>query len=71
MPDENFLDNYPTRKTLAKLWGVHPRTLMRYQREPDGLPSLMLGGNARYPWKECCEWLERRVKRPNPTRRGR
>jgi hypothetical protein len=65
---EDFLADYPDRPTLAKVWGVSPHTILRYEQLPDGLPSLMLGGRKRYPWKEALAWLQSRVKRPNPTR---
>jgi hypothetical protein len=69
---ENYLDldaEYPTRHALAKLWGVSWHTIYRYECQPNGLPSLMLGGKKRYPWKDACEWLASRVTRPSPVRR--
>jgi hypothetical protein len=63
-----FLADYPTRPELAKLWGVSPHTILRYEHLPNGLPHLTLGGRKRYPLKEAIAWLESRVNRPNPTR---
>jgi len=36
----DFLSGYPDRATLAQRWQVCPRTIARYENEPDGLPSL-------------------------------
>jgi len=66
---ENFLDDYPDRHTLAERLEVSWRTIARYENEPNGLPSLMLGGKRRYPWPEVLKWLEARIRRPNPRRR--
>jgi hypothetical protein len=69
---ENHLDldaEYPTRNALAKLWGISEHTIFRYECEPNGLPSLRLGGRARYPLKDAIAWFERRVRRPSPIRR--
>jgi hypothetical protein len=71
MPDAskfNIDAEYPDRPTLAKLWGCSSHTIFRYEKQPNGLPNLWLAGRKRYPWKEACEWLEARVKRPNPVR---
>jgi hypothetical protein len=65
----DFLADYPDRATLAQRWQVCPRTISRYENEPNGLPNLMLGGKKRYPWRDACAWLEARVRRPNPRRR--
>jgi hypothetical protein len=54
---------------LAKLWHCHDRTLYRYDKEPDGLPFCYIGGKKYRPLRACSEWLARRVKYPNPTRR--
>jgi hypothetical protein len=67
----NYLDTeYPDRDTLAKLWKASTRTIANYESLPDGLPSLRLGGKARYPMKDAIAWLESRVTRPNPRRRA-
>jgi hypothetical protein len=66
---KNHLDeDYPLRAVLAAEWGVSQRTLYHYELEPNGLPSLTVGGKKRYPRLAAYEWLERRVKRPNPRR---
>jgi hypothetical protein len=68
MTEPDYLADYLDRATLAHRWRVSPRTIFNYESEPNGLPSLMLGGKKRYPWRDALEWLERRVKRPNPKR---
>ncbi len=44
------------------------RTVARYENEPDGLPSLIIGGRRKYRIESVRAWLERRERRPNPTR---
>lgn len=66
----DYLQDYPDRRTLAQRWQVCPRTISRYEAEPNGLPSLLLGGRKRYPWRDACAWLEARIQRPNPRRRA-
>lgn len=70
--DGNFLDeHYPDREETARRLGCTPRTLAKYEKEPDGLPFVLWAGKKRYPWAEVPTWLERRVSRPNPRRAGR
>jgi|GEM_PF-4984114 len=53
---------------LAKLWRCHDRTLYRYEREPDGLPFVYVGGRKYRPLNACTAWLAGRIKAPNPSR---
>ncbi len=42
MPE--LLEGYLDRAALAAALGVSARTLCRYEAEPNGLPSLLIGG---------------------------
>ncbi len=66
MPE--LLENYLDRGSLARQLGVSERTVCRYENQPDGLPSLLLGGKRLYRLDSVRAWLERRERKPNPTR---
>jgi len=68
MSDFGFRQRFMPRDDFAAELGVHPRTVKRYQEEPDGLPFAVIGGKIFIPIREGLEWVERRVVRPNPTR---
>lgn len=63
-----LLDDYVTRRELAQELRCSERTIIRLEREPDGLPSTLLGGRVLYRRASVAQWLERRERRPNPTR---
>ena len=64
----NVLEGYVDRPALAQQLGVSWRTIHRYENQPDGLPSLMIGGRRMYKLDSVRAWLERRERKPNPTR---
>ncbi len=64
-----LLADYLDRDALAAELGVSTRTVARYEYEPDGLPSLLIGGRRKYKIDSVKAWLERRERKPNPTRR--
>lgn len=66
-----LLDGYVDRAGLAAQLKVSERTLIRYESERDGLPSLMLGGRRMYKLDSVRAWLERRERSANPSRRAR
>ena len=66
-----LLDGYVNRRELAAELRCSERTIIRYEREPDGLPSTLLGGRVLYKLDNVRAWLERRERRPNPTRSRR
>jgi hypothetical protein len=66
-----LLEDYVDRATLAEDLGVNWRTIHRYENQPDGLPSLLLGGRRMYKLDSVRAWLERRERKPNPTRSRR
>lgn len=58
-------------KAAAKRLGKHPRTLMRWTRQKDGLPFIKLGQAPYLHIPTLTAWLEARIQRPNPTRSSR
>ena len=64
----SVLEEYMTRDQLATELEVVPRTVIRYQNQPDGLPYVEIGGRIYYRRKSVLEWLESRERRPNKRR---
>ncbi len=61
--DELVLD-----EQLAAEWNTTRRTLGRYDRLPDGLPFVMVGGRKYRPLNASRNWLAHRIRCPNPRR---
>lgn len=61
-------DELISDEQLALDWHVTQRSLARYEKQPDGLPFVLLGGRKYRPVKACRAWLERRIRKPNPRR---
>ena len=57
------------RRDLAAALNVCERTVARYEAQPDGLPSIKLGGRKLYRLSSVRQWLESRETRPNPRRK--
>lgn len=67
-----LLDGYIAEDELAAEPNAPcKRTLARYRAEPDGLPYMRFRGRVYIPIKEGREWLKRRVRHPNPTRKAK
>jgi len=66
----SILQDYMTRDELATELGVTPRTIMRWQDQPDGLPYVEMGGRIIYRRQSILTWLEGRERRPNQRRRA-
>lgn len=66
-----LLSDTLTRKELAAELHCSERTIIRMEKIPDGLPSLLIAGKVYYRRTSVLQWLERRERRPNPTRRTR
>lgn len=64
-----LLDGYITRDQLATDFGVTPRTVLRYENEPNGLPFLEVGGRKLYRPDSVRSWLAGRERQRNPRRR--
>lgn len=65
----DLLSEFTPRSQLARSLKLSERTLMRYEQQPDGLPSLMIGGRKFYRVSTVIDWLAKRETRPNPRRR--
>lgn len=68
MSDTSILNDFCTRPELAQDFGCSERTIWRYESQPDGLPSVMIGGRKFYRIQAVREWLNARERRPNPRR---
>ncbi|WP_156465148.1 hypothetical protein [Mesorhizobium sp. Root552] len=68
MTATEILSDYIDREALARGLGISTRTLWRYENQPDGLPSLMIGGRKFYRLQTVRDWFEKRETRPNPRR---
>ena len=64
-----LLEDFLTRDEIAAELGVSPRTILRWQNQTDGIPYVMLGGRILYRRCSIGDWLQKREKWPNPTRR--
>lgn len=64
----NILSDYLDRATLAEALHCSERTVARYENQPDGIPSLMVGGRKFYRLTAIRDWLDRRERKPNPRR---
>ena len=64
----NLLADYINRAELGTALGVVGRTLARYENEPNGLPSVVIGGRKFYRLVSVREWLQKRERKPNPRR---
>jgi excisionase family DNA binding protein len=63
-----LLADFLTFDELAKDLGRHPRTIVRWTRQQDGLPYVAMGKTKLIHISEWQKWLLSRTKRPNPTR---
>ena len=48
----------------------HPRTVVRWMDAENGLPFVQLGSRRLIHVPTAREWLLRKMRRPNPTRRS-
>ena len=65
-----LLDEFITRDELAAELRVSPRTVMRWQARPDGLPYVELGGRTLYRRSSVLDWIGSHERRPNPRRKA-
>jgi hypothetical protein len=64
-------DDIETVKVVAKRLGKHVRTIMRWTKEPDGLPFIRIGQVPYLHIPTTQQWVEHRIQRPNPPRPAR
>lgn len=68
MESTDLLAGYVDRPTLARQLRCTERTLHRYENQPDGLPSLTIGGRKFYRVQAVMDWLAKRERKPNQRR---
>jgi hypothetical protein len=65
----DLLTRYLTLDEVAKQAKKHPRTILRWTKEPNGLPFTTMGKVKLTTSEWWHEWLMSRRKVPNPDRR--
>ena len=66
----SLLDGYfGSREEIAKEVNRSPKTVARWERQPNGLPYTQLGGRRIYRKTSVIAWIESQERRPNPRRR--
>jgi hypothetical protein len=66
----DILADFVLEDDFCKTADVSKRTLARYRGQPDGLPFLIFCNRVYIPIKEGREWLQAKIRRPNPRRRA-
>jgi hypothetical protein len=69
-PPIELLDGCLEVEVFARTINRHPRTVIRWMREPDGLPYTRLGKTPLIHVPTAREWLLGRMRKPNPRRRS-
>ena len=64
----SLLDEFLTREQLASELHVTPRTLARWQSQPNGIPTTRIGGRVLFNIDSVRGWLKSREVRPNQRR---
>jgi hypothetical protein len=67
-PTPELLDDCLEVEAFAHKIKRHHRTVLRWMREPDGLPYTRLGKTPIIHIPTAREWLLARMRRPNPRR---
>jgi hypothetical protein len=67
-PTPELLDDCLEVEAFARKIKRHHRTVLRWMREPDGLPYTRLGKTPIIHIPTAREWLLARMRRPNPRR---
>jgi hypothetical protein len=71
MSESFFQDCLEHTQFAKKVAQRHPRTILRWMNEPNGLPFTQLGNRKIIHLPTAREWLLSRMRRPNPERRRR
>ena len=66
---DNILDCFLNLPNLSKQARRHPRTIVRWTRQPDGLPYVQLGREKIFHNETTRDWIMSRMRKPNPERR--
>jgi excisionase family DNA binding protein len=63
-----LLDDYLTRDELARELHITPRTLARWQAQPEGIPTVRVGGRTLFRVSSVRAWIEAHERQTNPRR---
>src|SRR5262245_2397247 len=66
-----ILNGYIDLDPLAEELGRHPRTIMRWTEERDGLPFVRLGRRIMFKRESVRDWISAREHKPNSRRSRR
>jgi hypothetical protein len=64
----DILSDYTDVAPFAADVGRHPRSILRWMNEPNGLPYLKLGNRRLIHVPTARQWLLGRIQQPNPSR---
>ena len=70
MQDNSILEGFVFEADFARANKISRRTSANYRNEPNGLPYVMFGGKVYIHVERAKNWLDARIKRPNPRRRA-
>lgn len=63
-----ILGEYLNREEMATELNVTTRTLIRWERQPNGIPYTKLGHRTLYRRKSVLDWIDSQERHPNPRR---
>jgi excisionase family DNA binding protein len=67
----DILEGYIDLDPLAEELGRHPRTIMRWTEQPNGLPFVQLGRRILFKRESVRDWISAHERKPNTLRRRR
>jgi hypothetical protein len=67
-PTRRLLDDYMTRRQLAREFSCTERTISRWMALPDGLPHTRIGARTLFRAESVRTWLDSREVQPNQRR---
>lgn len=68
MTSIELLSGYARPREVADALGVTIRTLSRYESQPNGVPSVLIGGRKWFRLASVRAWIEAHERRANPRR---
>lgn len=63
-----LLEDFVDRSQLMADLKVTARTIHRYENQPNGLPSVVIGGRKLYRKSAVMKWVDQQEKKPNQRR---
>jgi hypothetical protein len=71
MAPQELLADFVEEDALADELHRHPRTIIRWTNQPDGLPFIKLGNRRLYHLPSVRDWLLHKLRKPNTRRAAR